>query len=195
MTEGSAVRCFYDLVAMDLDGRVVSMADYQGYLVLITNTSSSGAGRKHLGRLEALYETYKDNGFVVLAFPCPQYGEDGSLSNEALKEIYYHNNQVSYKVFAPANVNGNNTHQIFEWLKSKKSGHFGARIEWSFAKFLVSRDGQKVMRFSSWSKYDEIGQQIRFMIAEYGTTAPNLLESENKNAEVHQNDSLEEIIV
>jgi glutathione peroxidase len=99
-------------------------------------------------RLEELYAAHKDEGFVVLGFPCNQFGAQEPGTEDEIGEFCQLNYGVSFPMFAKIDVNGDDTHPLYRWLKTEKSGLLGGRIKWNFTKFLVGRDGQVIERFA-----------------------------------------------
>ncbi|SUC26635.1 Glutathione peroxidase homolog BsaA [Providencia rustigianii] len=139
---------FYQLTATSLGGHPVSMADYTGKVVLIVNTASHCGFTPQYGSLEALYKKYADQGFVVLGFPCNQFGKQEPGGAEEIAQTCYINYGVSFPMFDKVEVNGAATHPVFRYLKSELPGLLGGRIKWNFTKFLIGRDGKPLKRFA-----------------------------------------------
>lgn len=139
----------YDFTVSDQADRPVSLQDYKGKVVLIANTATGCGLTPQYQGLQELYDKYKDQGFVILDFPCNQFMGQAPGSAEEINSFCTLNYQTTFPRFAKIKVNGKEAEPLFEWLKKEKSGPLGARIEWNFAKFLINREGQVVERFSS----------------------------------------------
>ena len=139
----------YDFTVSDQADRPVSLQDYKGKVVLIANTATGCGLTPQYQGLQKLYDKYKDQGFVILDFPCNQFMGQAPGSAEEINSFCTLNYQTTFPRFAKIKVNGKEAEPLFEWLKKEKSGPLGARIEWNFAKFLINREGQVVERFSS----------------------------------------------
>ncbi len=138
----------YDFVMRDAQGNDVNLADYKGKVLLIVNTATGCGFTPQYEGLEELYEKYKDQGFEILDFPCNQFaGQAPGTDEEIVSECKLRFN-VSFKQFSKIEVNGDNAAPLYKYLKEEQKGAMGSRIKWNFTKFLVSRDGQVVARFS-----------------------------------------------
>ena len=155
---------FYDHEATTLRGETVPMSRYQGKLVLVVNTASKCGLTPQYEGLEQLYQTYKDQGLVVLGFPCNQFGaqEPGSASD--IHEFCEVNYGVSFPMFEKVNVNGDRAHPLFKYLKSKLGGVFGRTIKWNFTKFLIDQNGKPVKRFSPVTKPQRIASTVKKLL-------------------------------
>jgi glutathione peroxidase len=155
----------YDFSATTLDGREQSLADYQGKVVLIVNTASKCGFTPQYEGLESLYKEYGPRGLVVLGFPCNQFGaqEPGDAAEIAnFCSLTYH---VSFPMFAKIEVNGDNAHPLYRFLKSEKAGLLGTEgIKWNFTKFLVDREGNVVERYAPATKPEELRKTIEALL-------------------------------
>ncbi|MTC57151.1 MULTISPECIES: glutathione peroxidase [Providencia] len=151
---------FYQLTATSLGGHPVSMADYTGKVVLVVNTASHCGFTPQYGSLEALYKKYADQGFVVLGFPCNQFGKQEPGGAEEIAQTCYINYGVSFPMFDKVEVNGAATHPVFRYLKSELPGLLGGRIKWNFTKFLIGRDGKPLKRFAPFTAPEKIEAAI-----------------------------------
>lgn len=152
---------FFDFSAKLLSGKEISMNDYQGKTILVVNTASKCGLTPQYEGLEKLYQNYKDQGFVVLGFPCNQFGNQESGSSSEIQEFCQMNYGVSFPMFDKIEVNGNNAHPIFKYLKSKLWTIFGSSVKWNFTKFLIDKSGKPVKRFSPTTKPEKIGAYIK----------------------------------
>jgi glutathione peroxidase len=137
-----------DFHAATLTGTDQDLSAYAGDVVLVVNTASKCGFTPQYAGLEELYAAYKDEGFVVLGFPCNQFGAQEPGTEDEIGEFCQLNYGVSFPMFAKIDVNGDDTHPLYRWLKTEKSGLLGGRIKWNFTKFLVGRDGQVIERFA-----------------------------------------------
>lgn len=138
----------YDFSANALRGGLVDMSQFRGNVILIVNTASKCGLTPQYKGLEALYNEFSDRGFVVLGFPCNQFGAQESGSSEQISEFCEINYGVTFPMFEKIKVNGPNAHPLYKFLKSQKGGFLGNDIKWNFAKFLVGKDGSVIKRYS-----------------------------------------------
>lgn len=130
-----------------LDGTPLSLSHFAGNVLLIVNTASRCGFTPQYAALEQLYQQYKERGFVVLAFPCDQFGHQEPGSNAEIGAFCERNYGVTFPVFAKIDVNGAGTNPVFQLLKHERRGLLGlGRIQWNFTKFLVDRKGRIVSR-------------------------------------------------
>lgn len=155
---------FYNLSALDLQGKVVSMDKFAGRTVLVVNTASNCGLTPQLEGLENLYKKYRDKGLVVLGFPCNQFGNQEPGDEKSIAEGCVVNYGVTFPMFSKVDVNGKNTHPVFQFLKNECSGLFGKRIKWNFTKFLIDETGRPVKRFSPTTKPEKIE---RFLLKKF----------------------------
>jgi glutathione peroxidase len=139
---------FYHFTAKSLQGKEISTGTFKGKVLLVVNTASKCGLTPQYGGLEKLYENYKDRGLIILGFPCNQFGNQEPGSEKEISEGCLVNYGVSFPMFSKIEVNGENTHPIYKYLKDKLPGFFGKKIRWNFAKFLINSNGIPVKRFS-----------------------------------------------
>lgn len=139
---------FYDIPVQRLDGSKADLHDHAGKVVLVVNTASRCGLTPQYEGLEALYEKYRAQGFVVLAFPSNQFGAQEPGTAEQIQTFCSTNYQVSFPIFAKTDVNGSNAHPLYVWLKANTPGESADDIGWNFAKFLVGRDGKVIARYA-----------------------------------------------
>jgi glutathione peroxidase len=154
-----------DFSARTLTGQEQDLAAYAGKVVLIVNTASKCGFTPQFEGLENLYEKYVDQGLVVLGFPCNQFASQDPGSNEEIGEFCQRNYGVSFPMMEKVDVNGDDAHPLYQWLKSEKSGALGSRIKWNFTKFLVGRDGQVIKRYGSTTTPEKIAGDIEKALA------------------------------
>ncbi len=138
----------YKFDIIDIDGNEVSMTDYEGKVILIVNVASKCGFTPQYEGLQKLYDDYKDQGFVVLGFPCNQFKEQEPGNNAEIKEFCSLNYGVSFPMFDKIDVNGDDAHPLYSFLKEEKPGTLGSEnIKWNFTKFLINKKGEVVERF------------------------------------------------
>ncbi|RIV67419.1 glutathione peroxidase [Flagellimonas aequoris] len=152
---------FYDFEAERLDGTMESMSIYKGKTIIVVNTASKCGLTPQYEGLEKLYETYKDQGLVILGFPCNQFGGQEPGTADEIQEFCQLNYGVSFPMFAKIEVNGKNTHPIFKYLKSELSGLLGSNIQWNFTKFVLDKKGVPVKRFAPISTPESMEDYIK----------------------------------
>ena len=155
------MKTFYDFEANNIKGQTVSMKEYQGKTVVVVNTASKCGFTPQYEGLEALYQKYKNQGLVILGFPCNQFGKQESGSSDEIEEFCQINYGVTFPLFEKIEVNGKNAHPIFKFLKEKQSsGIFGSKIKWNFTKFIINSKGVPVKRFSPTTKPEKMEKTI-----------------------------------
>jgi glutathione peroxidase len=152
--------CLYDFEVRTIDGSSENLEDYRGDVVLVVNVASRCGYTPQYAGLQQLYEKYQDRGFVVLGFPCNQFGDQEPGSEAEISEFCSLTYGVTFPMFAKVDVNGPDAHPLYRWLQSEKSGLLGKRIKWNFTKFLVSREGAVVQRYGSTTTPDQIAGDI-----------------------------------
>jgi glutathione peroxidase len=150
---GATEQTVYDFSAVAIDGHEVPLSQYQGKVLVIVNTASQCGFTSQYAGLEALYQEYKDRGVVVLGFPCNQFGAQEPGSEAEIAQFCERNFGVTFPLFAKIDVNGPDTHPLYQFLKAQKGGILGAfgldAIKWNFSKFLVDCKGNVVGRYGS----------------------------------------------
>ncbi|MBB0990570.1 MULTISPECIES: glutathione peroxidase [Dietzia] len=149
-----------DFRASLLDGSGKDLSDYAGQVVLVVNTASKCGFTPQYKGLQKLYEEFRDEGFVVLGFPCDQFAHQEPGSDEEIGAFCERNFGVEFPLFSKIEVNGSSAHPLYEWLKSEKSGVLGGRIKWNFTKFLVGRDGHVIDRFGPNRKPEDLREAV-----------------------------------
>ena len=150
----------YDYSAKTIRGQEVSMKDYEGKAILIVNTASKCGLTSQLKELEEVYQEYKSKGLVVLGFPCGQFKQQEFLSNSEISEFCQINYGVSFTMFEKIDVNGENEHPIYTYLKSQQKGILGSKIKWNFTKFLIDQNGKVIKRYAPITKPSKIKKDL-----------------------------------
>jgi glutathione peroxidase len=156
---------FYQLTANNPQGRPVSMAGYEGKVILVVNTATQCGLAPQFEGLEQLYTKYREKGLVVLGFPCNQFAGQEPESNANMEQVCQLNFGVTFPLFEKIDVNGPETHPVFRLLKRRLGGLFGSRIKWNFTKFLLDADGRPVKRFAPVTKPAAIEPYIQKLLA------------------------------
>jgi glutathione peroxidase len=140
---------FYDFTAETIDGQPAPLADYRDKVVLVVNTASRCGFTRQYAGLEELYRKHRDRGFVILGFPCNQFGAQEPGDADEIKTFCSLTYDVDFPLMRKIDVNGPKAHPLYAWLKSQKKGVLGTEgIKWNFTKFLVDRTGQVAGRFA-----------------------------------------------
>ena len=150
----------YDFTAEHMDGTSQAFSEYEGKVLLIVNTASKCGFTPQFEGLEALYQQYKDQGLIVIGFPCNQFGSQDPGSNDEIGAFCQKNYGVSFPMMAKVDVNGKDAHPIFEWLRKQKGGLLTDDIKWNFTKFLIDNKGQVIDHYAPTTKPEAIKTDI-----------------------------------
>ncbi|AMD21312.1 HER033Wp [Eremothecium sinecaudum] len=160
---------FHELTPLDRRGEPFPFSQLEGKTVLIVNVASKCGFTPQYKELEELYKKYKDQGFVVIGFPCNQFGHQEPSTDEEIGQFCQLNFGVTFPVLKKINVNGPEADPVYEYLKAHKSGMLGFKaIKWNFEKFLVDGKGNVVERYSSLTKPSSIEKQIEKLLGKNG---------------------------
>ncbi|MGF1759574.1 glutathione peroxidase [Photobacterium sagamiensis] len=151
---------FYELSASNIRGENVLMSDFAGKVVLVVNTASECGFTPQYQGLQDLYAKYKDQGLVVLGFPCNQFGGQEPGENQQIAEACQINYGVEFPMFEKVDVNGHDSHEIFQYLTQALPGTFGKKVKWNFTKFLIARDGKPLKRFAPTKKPESLEADV-----------------------------------
>ena len=144
-----AASSLYDIDAQTVGGDTQSLGVYRGKTILIVNVASHCGFTPQYAGLEALFRKYKDQGLVVLGFPCNQFGRQEPGTEAEIQRFCTSSYEVTFPLFAKIDVNGPATHPLYEHLKSSRPGLLGTEaIKWNFTKFLVNAQGDVVARYA-----------------------------------------------
>src|ERR1700760_1385572 len=135
---------FYQFSANNPQGQPVKLSDYKAKVILVVNTATQCGLTPQFSGLEHLYQKYKDQGLVILGFPCNQFGSQEPLTNEVMEQTCLVNHGVTFPLFEKIEVNGPGTHPVFQYLKKVLGVLFGSRIKWNFTKFLLDANGKPI---------------------------------------------------
>ena len=133
----------YQFKVLDGNGDSVALSQYRGKVLLVVNTATQCGYTPQYTDLQRIYEAYKDSGFVILDFPCNQFGSQAPGSYDDIHNFCTGRYGITFPQFAKIDVNGANASPLYVWLKTKKPGD----IKWNFTKFLLDRKGEVIRRF------------------------------------------------
>jgi len=157
----------YDFTAESLVGKTVNLDQYRGKVLLIVNTASKCGFTPQYEGLEKVYEQFKDKGVEVLGFPCNQFGSQEPGGAEEIGAFCEKNYGVKFPMFAKIDVNGENAHPLYKFLKSEGRGILGSEaIKWNFTKFLVRKDGSVFKRYAPATAPKDLMGDIEKLLAE-----------------------------
>lgn len=154
----------YDYSVKAQDGSEISLADYQGKILLIVNTATGCGFTPQYEGLQNLYEKYQSQGLEILDFPCNQFGHQAPGSDEEITTFCQLRYGVTFRQFKKIKVNGEGEDPLYTFLKSQKKGVMGNNIKWNFTKFLVDRQGNVVARFAPTVTPEQIDEQINELL-------------------------------
>ena len=151
----------FEFSAIDIDGNPQNFSDYDGKVILVVNTASKCGFTPQYTGLEALWREHKQHGFMILGFPCDQFGNQEPGDADEIKNFCSLSYDVSFPMFSKIEVNGSGAHPFYQWLKKEKSGLLGiGAIKWNFTKFLIGRDGKVINRYAPTDKPEAIEKDI-----------------------------------
>lgn len=150
----------YDFSINSLQGDKIDFARFKGKVILIVNTASKCGFTPQYAGLQALHEKYKDQGLVVIGCPCNQFGKQEPGDAEAIKNECLVNYGVDFLITEKIDVNGDNSHPLFQYLRDELLGVMGNKIKWNFTKFLVDKNGQPIERYAPTTKPQDLGKDI-----------------------------------
>ncbi|KAG0305518.1 glutathione peroxidase gpx1 [Dissophora globulifera] len=156
---------FFALSAKDKTHKEISMKEFEGKVVLVVNVASKCGFTKQYAGLEELYKKYKDQGFVIIGFPCNQFGGQEPGSNEEIESFCQLNFGVTFPLMDKIDVNGDKEDPVYTYLKAQKKSLMMSRIKWNFEKFLIGKDGFVVERYASTTTPDSIAKDVEKCIA------------------------------
>jgi len=151
----------YDFSAKTIDGDEQSLQAFEGKAMLIVNTASKCGFTPQYAGLEKLHKKYEDKGLVVLGFPCDQFGHQEPGNEDEIKNFCSLTYDVTFPMYAKVDVNGENAHPLWKFLKKEKGGLLGIdAIKWNFTKFLINKDGEVIKRYAPTDTPEKIEKDI-----------------------------------
>ncbi|MFS0722807.1 glutathione peroxidase [Paenibacillus sp. 1P07SE] len=155
----------YDYTVTTIDGEITTLANYKGHVLLIVNTASACGLTPHYEGLQHLYDTYREQGLVVLGFPCNQFAGQEPGTEAEIKSFCELKYNVSFPMFAKIDVKGEHAHPLFTHLTEEVPEPYRTgEIEWNFVKFLVDRDGNVVKQFSARTEPSQLTADIEALL-------------------------------
>lgn len=154
----------YDITVKDIKGNDVSLSEYKGKVLLIVNTATGCGFTPQYDGLEKLYADHKDEGFVILDFPCNQFANQAPGTNDEIVSFCKMKFGVSFPQFSKIDVNGENESPLYTYLKKQKGGMLGSKIKWNFTKFLVDRNGNVIERYAPTTTPEKIEDDIKKLL-------------------------------
>jgi glutathione peroxidase len=155
----------YDFSATSIEGQIVNLSTYKDKVLLIVNTASQCGFTPQYQGLQALYNQYASQGFVILGFPCNQFGQQEPGSAAEIQSFCESRFGVTFPLFQKVDVNGNEAHPLFQYLTKTAPGLLGTEtIKWNFTKFLVDRQGKVIERYASLAKPEDLGKAIQKLL-------------------------------
>ena len=180
----TAQKSIYDFAVKDQSGKEIKMSEFRGKTILIVNTATQCGFTPQYEGMEQMYEKFKDDGFVILDFPCNQFGEQAPGDIEEIHNFCTSNFHTTFPLFDKVDVNCENAEPLFVWLKSQKgfegfdlSNPIGKKlheafmkqdkkyannpdIKWNFTKFLIDKDGNVVKRFEPTTDMEKVMEEV-----------------------------------
>ncbi len=156
----------YDFNVEDAQGKSIALSQYKNKVLIIVNTASKCGFTPQYKELQTLYEAWHDKGLEILAFPCNQFANQESGTNEEIQQFCQMNYGLTFPVFAKINVNGKDSHPLYEYLRSQTKTLLGGRIKWNFTKFLIAKDGRIYKRFEPSFSPEQMAPYIETLLKE-----------------------------
>ena len=154
----------YDFNATSLAGEDTPLKRFEGKVLLIVNTASACGFTPQYKGLEALQQKFGARGFSVLGFPCNQFGRQEPGTAAQIGEFCSSNYAVTFPMFDKIEVNGDNAHPVYQYLRREKSGLFGSAIKWNFTKFLIDRSGKVVGRYAPTATPESLTKDVEALL-------------------------------
>lgn len=154
----------YGFKATASNGTEIDFSQFEGKVLLIVNTASKCGFTPQFDGLEKLNEKYRDQGLVVIGFPCNQFAQQDPGSDSEIESFCRMNYGVTFQIMKKIDVNGENAHPIFQYLRHQTKGLFGDKVKWNFTKFLISRDGKSIKRYSPTTKPEKLEKDIEALL-------------------------------
>ncbi len=156
---------FYSFGTTSSMGDTLVMSDFENKVILVVNTATQCGLTPQFEGLEELHQKYKDQGLVVLGFPCNQFGSQEPLSNESMADSCLINHGVTFQLTQKIDVNGDDADPIYKYLKSELTGTLGSAIKWNFTKFLIGTDGKPFKRYAPTTKPLKLESDIENLLS------------------------------
>ena len=155
----------YDFSIKSLQGEEIALSSFKEKVILIVNTASECGFTPQYEGLQELYDRYKDQGLVIIGFPCNQFGKQEPGDAESISQGCLINYGVDFLISEKVEVNGANRDPIFTYLQKLLPGLFGNNLKWNFTKFLIGRDGKPIDRFAPITKPKKLEKSIEHALS------------------------------
>ena len=156
----------YNFKVINNRGEEISLSEYKGKVILIVNTATGCGFTPQYQSLEELFRKYQKDGFVVLDFPCNQFGHQAPGSDKDINDFCTLKYDTTFPRFRKIEVNGEKASPLYKFLKKEKGGIFGNAIKWNFTKFLIDRNGKVIGRYSPTTTPFKIERKIKELLAD-----------------------------
>jgi len=165
LNAGDTMKHFYDFNAKSITGEEISMSAYKGKVILVVNVASKCGFTPQYEGLEKLYQDYQNQGFEILGFPCNQFKNQEPGTSKEIQNFCKVNFGVTFPLFEKIDVNGEDTHPLYVYLKNQAPGFLGTEsIKWNFTKFLIDKQGKVITRYGSSTRPKEIAKDIEELL-------------------------------
>ncbi len=155
----------YDIKVKKSNGDEQSLKIFEGKVIVIVNVASKCGFTPQYNELESIYKKYKDQGLVILGFPCNQFGSQEPGTEDEIKSFCELNFGVTFPIYSKIEVNGTNASPLFESLKNSLPGILGLKmIKWNFTKFLIDKKGRPVSRYAPKDSPNEMINEIEKLL-------------------------------
>lgn len=155
----------YDFKVKDSKGEYIPLSNYKNQVIVVVNTASKCGYTPQYKDLQALYEEYKNDGLVVLGFPCNQFMNQEPGSNEEIQSFCELNYGVTFPILGKVDVNGENADPFFKYLSEKAPGIMGLKsIKWNFTKFIIDKNGEVIDRIAPQTNPQEMKATIEKLL-------------------------------
>jgi len=155
----------FEIEVKTIQGENQTLAHYQGQVMLIVNTATKCGFAPQFKGLQKLYETYREQGFVVLGFPSSQFMNQELADHTEIAQVCELDYGVTFPLFSKIDVNGKDAHPLFKYLSKEVRGVLGSKsIKWNFTKFLIDRNGNVVQRFAPSVTPEQVEQHIQKLL-------------------------------
>lgn len=159
-------KSIYDFYAKDIKGEMVPLENYKGKVCIIVNVASQcGYTKNHYEELNELYDKYKEQGLRILGFPCNQFGSQEPGDDTTICS-FVSSKSVKFDMFSKVDVNGDDAHPLWKYLKHKQGGTLIDAIKWNFTKFIVNRNGLPVERHGPNTSPKDLEENIKKYLSE-----------------------------
>ncbi len=139
----------YEIKAQTIEGEEKAISDFKDKVIIVVNVASKCGFTPQYEGLEKIYREYKDRGLVVLGFPCNQFLSQEPGDESEIAKFCSLTYDVTFPMFAKVDVNGQDAHPLFNYLKKELPGLLGTKdVKWNFTKFLIDKNGNPVKRYA-----------------------------------------------